>query len=79
MRELHGAVHDLLYVRADANLVVVAHVAAHETALIEHVLQPVNEFVAAAARFAFLRGGRHAGEHEHGHTPLRGVVNRAGQ
>ena len=55
MCELHRAMNDLLHVRADTNLVVVAHVAADEATLIEHVLQPVDEFVATAARFAFLR------------------------
>ena len=79
VRELQRAMHDLLGVRADADFVFVAHVAAHQATLIRHVLDPLDELVAAAARLAFLRGGRHAGDDEHGHPALRGVVHGAAE
>ena len=71
--------HQLLHVRADADFVVVAHVATHDAALIEHVLDPVDELVAAATRLAFLGRGRGTGEDENGYSPFRRVVNRAGE
>ena len=79
VRELQRAMHDLLGVRADADFVLVTDVAAHQAALVRHVLDPLDEFVAAAARLAFLRGRRHSGDDEHRHASLRRVVNRAAE
>ena len=71
--------HDLLHVARVAQLVVVFHILADDAPLIGHVLNPLDEFVAAAGRFALLGGRRQAGEHEHRNARLRGVVNRSPQ
>src|SRR4029450_11650617 len=75
LRHLHGAMHELLHVGTDTDLVIVAHVAAYDAALIEDVLDPMDELVAAAARFALLRRRRSAGEDKHRDAALGRVVN----
>ena len=58
MGDLQRSVHDLLDVVGAAKLVVVFHVLADDAALVGDVLNPLNEFVAAARRFALLGGRR---------------------
>ena len=71
--------HDWLHVVCVAKLVVVFHVLADDAALIGHVLNPLDEFVAAAGRLPLLRGRRQSGEYEHRNARLCGVVNRSSQ
>ncbi len=75
--DLQRAVHDLLDIPTGADLVVVFHVAAHDTALVGNILKPLDELVAAAAKLALLREGRGAGENEDGHAALGGVMDGA--
>src|SRR5687767_15020102 len=77
--DLQCAVHDLLRVGAEADLVVVVDVAAHETALVGDVLDPLDELVAAPAQLTLLRRGRGTGEHQHWHPALGRVVDGAAQ
>ena len=74
-----SARHDLLDVLRRAQLVVVFHVAAHDAALVAHVLNPVDELVAAAAQLALLRERRTAGEDEYRDARPCGIVHGAGQ
>src|SRR4029453_3321119 len=57
VRDLKGTVHDLLRIRAEADLVIVVHVATHDTALVGDVLEPLDELVAAPAQLTLLRRG----------------------
>ena len=57
MRELKRPMDDLLYVPRHANFVVVLHVLPDDAALVVDVLEPVDEFIAAAPHFAFLGDG----------------------
>ena len=67
-------------IAAGANLVVVLHIAANDAALIENILEPVDEFVAGTAQLAFLRERRRAGENQHRNTAFCArVVNRSAQ
>ena len=78
-RDLQGAVDDLLDVGGAADLVLVLDILTHDPALVGNVLQPVDEFVAAAGLLALLGGRRQAGEDEDGDAAARGVMQRAGQ
>ena len=77
--ELQRSMHDLLHVARVAELIVVFHVVADDAALVGHVLNPLDEFVAAAGRLAVLGGRRQAGEDEHRNPRFGGVVDRAGE
>jgi hypothetical protein len=79
MGELQRSMHDLLHVACVAKLVVVFHILADDAALIGHVLNPLDEFVATADRLALLGGRRQAGEDEHGNSRLRGIVDCSAQ
>jgi len=79
VRKLQRTMHDLLGVRTHADFVLVTHITAHQATLVRHVLDPLDEFIATAARFTFLRGRRHASDDEHRCATLGGVVNRAAQ
>ena len=69
--------HQLLDVSAGADLVVVLDVAAHDAALVGHVLDPVDELVPAAGELAPQGVGGGAGEDEHRHPAAHGVGDRA--
>jgi len=78
MSDLQRAVDHLFDVAAGADFVFVLHVAADDTTLIGDVLQPVDEFVARAAEFAFLGVGRGSGEDQYGYAALGYVVDASG-
>jgi hypothetical protein len=77
--ELQRAVHELLDVSSGADLVVVLDVVAQDAALIPDILDPVDEFVAAAGQLAFLRERRHAREDQDGDASAHGVVDPAAE
>ena len=77
--ELERARHQLLHSGGDAHFALVAHISAHDAALIVDILNPLNKLVAAAFEFAFLRERRRAGENKNRDSALGGIVNRAGQ
>src|SRR5262249_10019996 len=79
MRELQRPKDHLFDVPAGANFVVVFDVAANQAALIEDVLNPLNEFVAAAAHLSLLCEGRRAGEDQNRDAAFGGVVQRPGE
>ncbi len=47
--------------------------------MIEHILDPMNELVAAAPQLAFLGRGRCAGKNKDGHAAFGGIVNGAAE
>ena len=57
MCKLHRAIHQLRHVLASAEFVGIFHIAANDTALVGDVLNPLYEFIAAAAHLALLREG----------------------
>ena len=71
--------HDLLDVARVAKLIVVFHVWTDDAALIGDVLNPLDEFVAAAGRLALLGRRRQAGEDECRNARFGGVVDRPAQ
>ena len=77
--DLQRTMHDLLDVVRGADLVVVFHILPDDAALIVDVLNPVDEFVAAAPRFALLRERRHARKDEHRDTRLGRIVHPAAE
>jgi hypothetical protein len=79
VRELHGAMDELLNIFARPDFVVVANIAADNPALIAHVLDPLNEFVAAAAHLALLGKWRGSREDKGRNASLGGVVDSATQ
>ena len=79
VRNLQGAADDLLDVAPAANLIVILDVAAHDSALVEDILQPVNKLVAAPRQLSLLGEGHGSGENQHRNTAARSVVQRARQ
>ncbi len=77
--ELQGPEDHLLDVGAGAQLGLVLDVAAHDAALVRHVLQPHDELVAAALELALLGEGRQAREDQHRGAALGGVVDGAAE
>ncbi len=75
VRKLHRPMHQLADVLPCPDLIVIAHVATDDAALIEPILDPVNELVTAPFELSFLRRWRGAGENQYGHATLGGVVN----
>ena len=78
-RDLQRAVHKLLDVAAGADLVVVLDVAAHDAALVGHILDPVNELVPPAGQLAGDGERRGAGEDQHGDAAAHRVADRAAE
>ena len=76
--DLERAVDHLLDVAAGAQLIFVLHVAAQDASLVGHVLEPVDELVAAALELAFLGIGRCPGKNQHGDAALGDVVDGSG-
>jgi hypothetical protein len=78
-RDLERPRHKLFDIGRDANLIVIAHIAAHDAALVVNILDPLDEFIAAPDKLAFLGQGGGAGKYEYGNSALRRVVDGACQ
>src|SRR5208282_745652 len=67
--------YDLLHIARSANLVVVFHILPDDAALIVDILNPLDEFVAAARRCALLSGRRQARKDEDRNARFGRVVD----
>ena len=77
MRKLHRSMNKLLDILSGTDLVVVAHIAAHNTALVADILNPLDKFISAAAHLSALRKRRRASKNKSWDPCLRGVVDGA--
>ena len=71
--------NNLFDIPAGADFMIVFDITAHQTPLIEDILNPLNELVAAAAQFPLLCERRGAGKDEDRDTPFGRVMDGPGE